>query len=440
MKLKKRIFGTAIMALLGITLVGCGNNSDSSKTEDGKTEVTFWAAPNPTQLKYWKEMAAEFEKTNPDIDVVVTQMKESPSSEATIQSAVASKTAPTMSENINRSFGAQLAESEVILPLNEIEGFSDIVSSRNMNTTVDSWEFSDGSQYILPVYSNPIMFAWRTDVLKDLGYSEPPKTYSELIEVGKKLKEKYPEKVIWAKGDLSDPTGWMRWFDFFPLYDAATEGNSFIEDNKLTVDDEAGVELLTMMADLQKDKLLLASAATDPFENQVSIMADLGPWAFPNWEEKFPELVYGENYTITAPVVPDSMADAENISTYADAKGIVMYAQATEEEQKAAVEFLKFVYGDVQHDVQLLETTSLIPARDDSTENEAFAEYFEEHPEMKVYGESVKNAIPAMDNANYNELQQAIGESAWNPIVRGEKTPEEAWKDMKAALEGVLKE
>lgn len=439
MKLKKRIFGTAIMALLGITLVGCGNNSDSSKTEDGKTEVTFWAAPNPTQLKYWKEMAAEFEKTNPDIDVVITQMKESPSSEATIQSAVASKTAPTMSENINRSFGAQLAESEVILPLNEIEGFSDIVSSRNMNTTVDSWEFSDGSQYILPVYSNPIMFAWRTDVLKDLGYSEPPKTYSELVEVGKKLKEKYPEKVIWAKGDLSDPTGWMRWFDFFPLYDAATEGNSFIEDNKLTVDDEAGVELLTMMADLQKDKLLLASAATDPFENQVSIMADLGPWAFPNWEEKFPELVYGENYTITAPVVPDSMADAENISTYADAKGIVMYAQATEEEQKAAVEFLKFVYGDVQHDVQLLETTSLIPARDDSTEIEAFAEYFEEHPEMKVYGESVKNAVPAMDNANYNELQQAIGESAWNPIVRGEKTPEEAWKDMKAALEGVLK-
>ena len=440
MKLKKRIFGTAIMALLGITLVGCGNNSDSSKTEDGKTEVTFWAAPNPTQLKYWKEMAAEFEKTNPDIDVVVTQMKESPSSEATIQSAVASKTAPTMSENINRSFGAQLAESEVILPLNKIEGFSDIVSSRNMNTTVDSWEFSDGSQYILPVYSNPIMFAWRTDVLKDLGYSEPPKTYSELVEVGKKLKEKYPEKVIWAKGDLSDPTGWMRWFDFFPLYNAATEGNSFIEDNKLTVDDEAGVELLTMMADLQKDKLLLASAATDPFENQVSIMADLGPWAFPNWEEKFPELVYGENYTITAPVVPDSMADAENISTYADAKGIVMYAQATEEEQRAAVEFLKFVYGDVQHDVQLLETTSLIPARDDSTENEAFAEYFEEHPEMKVYGESVKNAVPAMDNANYNELQQAIGESAWNPIVRGEKTPEEAWKDMKAALEGVLKE
>ncbi|MGX7393396.1 ABC transporter substrate-binding protein [Carnobacterium mobile] len=440
MKLKKRVFGTAIMALLGITLVGCGSNSNSSKKENGKTEVTFWAAPNPPQLKYWKEMAAEFEKTNPDIDVVVTQMKESPSSEATIQSAVASKTAPTMSENINRSFGAQLAESEVILPLNKIEGFSDIVSSRNMNATVDSWEFSDGSQYILPVYSNPIMFAWRTDVLKDLGYSEPPKTYSELVEVGKKLKEKYPEKVIWAKSDLSDPTGWMRWFDFFPLYDAATEGNSFIEDNKLTVDDEAGVELLTMMADLQKDKLLLAGEATDPFENQVSIMADLGPWAFPNWEEKFPELVYGENYTVASPVVPDSMADTENVSTYADAKGIVMYTQATEEEQKAAVEFLKFVYGDVQHDVELLETTSLIPARDDSTENEAFADYFKEHPEMKSFAESVKNAVPAMDNANYNELQQIIGESAWNPIVRGEKTPEKAWKDMKAALEGVLKE
>ena len=39
-------------------------------------------------------------------------------------------------------------------------------------------------------------------------------------------------------------------------------------------------------------------------------------------------------------MVPDALADAEQVSTYADAKGIVMYAQATEEEQAAAMKFL----------------------------------------------------------------------------------------------------
>ena len=62
-------------------------------------------------------MAADFEKQNEDITVEVSQMKESPSSEATIQSAIASNTAPTLSENINRSFAAQLAASQAILPL-----------------------------------------------------------------------------------------------------------------------------------------------------------------------------------------------------------------------------------------------------------------------------------------------------------------------------------
>lgn len=442
MRIKRRLLSTTVAILAGMTLVACGNESDSESqgNTDGTTEITFWAAPNPTQLTYWEEMAEEFKNENPDITVTVSQMKESPSSEATIQSAVVSNTAPTMSENINRSFGAQLAESEVIVPLNEIDGFTDIITSRNMENTVESWAFADGSQYVLPAYSNPILFAWRTDILNELGYSEPPKTYSELIEVGQKLKEVYPDKVVWAKGDLSDPTGWMRWFDFFPLYNAASEGNGFIANGELTLDDEAGIELLTMMSELQENDLLLSSQATDPFENQVSIMADMGPWTFPNWDEKFPELVFDENYTVTTPVVPDSMSNTENIATYGDAKGIVIYEQATEEEKQAAVEFLQFVYGNVENDVKWLETTSLIPARDDATGNEAFAAYFEENPEMKVYAESVQNAIPAMESAEYNELQQIIGQEAWNPIVRGEKTPEQAWNDMKAALEGVLGE
>ena len=43
---------------------------------DGKTKITFWAAPNPTQLKYWEEMAVEFEKENPGITVKQVPVEE----------------------------------------------------------------------------------------------------------------------------------------------------------------------------------------------------------------------------------------------------------------------------------------------------------------------------------------------------------------------------
>lgn len=438
MKLKKMFLTSAILAVGALSLVACGSEKNSGKDSDGKTEITFWAAPNPTQLKFWEEMATEFEKENPEIKVDVSQMKESPSSEATVQSAIASKTAPTLSENINRSFAAQLAASEALIPLNEKEFFETIVTNRKMTKSIDGWTFSDGNQYVMPVYSNPILFAWRLDLLEELGFNEPPKTYTELLLVADKLEEKYPDKVIWAKKDLADPTAWMRWFDFFPLYNAASEGKGFVEGGKFTADKDATTSVFELMNELQEKKMLLTGESTDPFENEVSLMADLGPWTFPNWAEKFPELKFGENYTVTSPIVPDHMADATDIATYADAKGIVMYAQATEEQQEAGMKFLEFVYSDEKNDMKFLEITSLIPARDDAVENDVFSKYFEENPEMAVYAKNVANAVPAMDNELYNDIQQIFGEQGWVPVVRGEKDAETAWKDSKGAIEGVL--
>ena len=81
------LFGIAAVVAVTVLFTGCSNQSKESGSgaTDGKTKITFWAAPNPTQLKYWQEMAADFEKQNEDITVEVSQMKESPSSEATIK-------------------------------------------------------------------------------------------------------------------------------------------------------------------------------------------------------------------------------------------------------------------------------------------------------------------------------------------------------------------
>lgn len=428
---------SAILMTTGL-LAGCGSSGNSDGS--GKTEITFWSAPNPPQTKFWKTMASEFEKKNPKISVKVTQMKESPSSEATIQSAVASKTAPTMSENITRSFGAQLASSKAIVPLNKQSGISDVVKERQMQKTIKGWTFSDGNQYVLPVYSNPILFAWRLDTLKKIGYTEVPKTYSEVLQAGKKLKAKYPDKYMWAKPALADPTAWQRWFDFFLLYNAASNGNQYITGNKFVADQEAGKNVLSFMDQLRKDKLLLTKQATDPFETGTALMVDNGPWSFPNWAEKYPELKYGETYTLSTPPVPDSMKNTEHPYTYADSKGIVIYASATPEQKKAAVKFMEFVFGNSQNDLSFLKTTNLIPARDNAASDETFADFFKSHPELKAYAENVGYGVPSMDNKNYNDLMQVIGVQAFNPVVQGQKSPDKAWSDLEKSEKEALRQ
>ncbi|WNB92629.1 ABC transporter substrate-binding protein [Bacillus sp. NEB1478] len=436
MKFKRTASLILTASLAASALAGCSKGD--SKSADGKTTIEFWAAPNPTQQVYWKEMAKEFEKKNPKIDVKVSPIKESPTSEASIQSAIAGKSAPTMSENINRGFAAQLAESKALVPLNEIEGWDKLIEKRNMTDTIKTWKFSDDNQYVMPIYSNPMLFGWRIDVLKELGVNEPPKTYSEVIDVTKKLKAKYPDKYLWAKGDLADPTAWKRWFDFFMLYDAASGGNNFIEGDKFVAKDKAGVEVLKFMDDIRKEDGLLTKQATDPFESALGIFTDLGPWTFSYWEEKFPEMEYNKNFALSLPPVPDGQR-TKNVSTFADTKGIAVYASATEEERKAAMKFMNFVYSNPENDLKWLETTKLPPARDDLSSNESFKAFFEKNPELKPYAEAVPNAIPAIDNAKFNELQTHIGRLAVNPVVKGEVDPEKGWKEMKKAIKEELK-
>lgn len=442
--MKKNRFILVLTFLLAIALIGTGCSSSDTTNEKEPTETAevvefnFWAAPNPTQQAYWKDMANAYMNENPNVKINVSPMPESPSSEAGIQSALAAGNAPTISENINRSFAAQLAESKAIVPLNEFDGYDELIETRSMNKTITGWEFADGNQYVLPIYSNAMLFGWNIEILNDLGYQEPPKTYSEVIEVGKKLKEQDPEKFVWARADLSKPTWWARWFDFFMIYNAASDGNSFVQGNEFVADDEAGIKTLQFFDDLSENDLLLTREATDPFETGISLMTDIGPWTYPYWEEKFPDFKYNEDYVLSMPPVPDGV-DPKDSKTFSDTKGLVIYSQSSKEQQQAAFDFIKWVYSDPANDLTWFKQTNLPPARDDLSTNEQFASYFEDRPQLKMYAENIPNAIPAIDNENTVEIQELIGKEALNPVVTQEKEPEEAWNDMKEAINGVLK-
>ncbi|KGO32039.1 hypothetical protein Q757_03455 [Oenococcus alcoholitolerans] len=132
----------------------------------------------------------------------------------------------------------------------------------------------------------------------------------------------------------------------------------------------------------------MTSKTTDPFETKLSAMSIIGSWTFPIWKEKYPNLKFNKNYTLSSPVVPDNMKNAKNIKTYAYSKGIVIYSNSTARQKKAAIKFMNFVFSNPKNDVQLLRTTSLLPARDDAASNSEFRNYFAANPFMKVYAQN----------------------------------------------------
>ena len=405
-----------------------------------QVEITFWSAPNPSQEVFWRQMAEAYMATHPGVKITVSPMPETPTSEAGILAAIAGGVAPTASENVFVGFGSELVKSKAIVPWNTFAEWEELVKARNISSTIKAWEFPDGNYYIIPMYVNAMLVAWRIDILRELGYERPPRTYSEVLALGERLKAKYPDKFLWLRSELEVPTWWQRWFDFFVFYYAASKGKPLITGNAITADDKAAVEVLRFFKTLRDKKLLITEPLAQGFEVGKTVMTVLGPWTFPWWKENYPELVYGETFVLTPPPVPDWYPAEEPVYTFADAKGVVLYAQATAEQQKAMWDFIRWVLSDPEHDLAWVKVTGMLPARDDVGTNSLFTAYMnEKEPALLPYAESIAFAVPAIAHPQFVEIQERMGLECIYPVLIGELTPEKGWEAWKAAIKDLLK-
>lgn len=454
--MRQKVFRLLSIIMLLSLIVACTSTESTTTTESVSEEsevseesnvsedteepisITFWSAPNTTQTVFWQGMADAYMAENPNVTITVSAMPESPSSEAGIQAAIAGGTAPTASENIFIGFGEMLSSSSAVKALDEMPGWEDLIEARQMEKTIGGWEFADGHYYVLPIYSNAMLWGYRIDILQELGIDTAPRTYSEVIALGEAVKEKYSDKVVWARPALGTNTWWERWFDFFMLYYAASDGTPLTSGSDITADNEAAIDVLTFLGNLAVEDMLIVEEVTDPFQTGVEVMDAIGPWAFSGWVETYPELVLNETYVLTTPPVPDDYPEDQPVKTFADAKGIVFYAQATDEETEAMWEFIKWVFSDEQNDLTWLEATSLPPARDDLSTNAAFQDYFEENPQLLAYAAELPYAIPPMAAEHYTEIQVAMGDLAIVPVVVDNADPTSSWNAFVEALAGYI--
>ena len=436
MQSSKRIRFFGFILLLSIVMAACGGGGGGSGS--GSVSITFWAAPNPPQEAFWSAMAKAYMASHQNVHITVTAMPSTPSSESAIQSAIAGGTAPTASENIFSGFASTLVNDQAIVPLDQMPGWNNLIQSRNMTQVISNWRFGDGHTYVIPLYTNAMLVGWRMDILKQLGYNTPPQTYSQIIAMGQKLKQKFPGKFVWADSDLVNDLWYNRWFDFFTLYDAASNGHSFADSKQITADSTSAIDVLTFINELKQNNLLLTQNVTDPFETGLSVMEIIGPWTFPTWAQKYPNMQYNQTYTLTPPPVPDGYPAGQPVNTFADAKGVVIYKQASQAQQMAAWQFIDWVLSDSQHDLQWLQKTNLPPARDDLGTNALFTTFFNQNPELELYAKEIPYAVPPMKNGNYVNLQTALGDDAVIPVAKGQKTPQQAWNAWLSAAQSMV--
>ncbi|THF75506.1 ABC transporter substrate-binding protein [Cohnella fermenti] len=221
-KVKFAAWGTVMALSMGL-LSACGGNdssNDSKASGDGgsgetvELSMTFGA----TLLGGIQEdLIKEFESSHPNIKIKAESLPDSGIFD-TLRTRISSGDVPDM---------YQINIGHVTTTLAEDNGYlADLSSYESMANYSDSireaTKTAKGTQALFTMGVGVLGLAYNKDLLADVGYNEPPKTWDEFMDLGEKLKAKGIDLFAYGGKDETAIGNVFHWaFGEYAVKDAA---------------------------------------------------------------------------------------------------------------------------------------------------------------------------------------------------------------------------
>ncbi|WP_067727625.1 ABC transporter substrate-binding protein [Oceanobacillus damuensis] len=382
--MRKMLRATLFLALI-LLLAACNSNDAGSATTDGKTTIEYWHVNAETQGgQTVKQLVEDFNAQSDTVEVVA---KYNPDMYKglmqNLQADAAAGNAPAVVQ-VGWSFLNYFSDNfSYVSPQKVIdEHFPEdktFLQDKFLPNIMDLAKNSDGEQVGVPYsLSTPVLYINR-DILREAGLDENgPQTWEEVKEFSKVIKEE---------------TGKSGFYFQEPADNWATQallesnGAQFITDGKATFASEEGIEAYELLADMVlEDETALhigwdqgvqsfidgsvAMAYTTIAQRsniQDNAQFDVAAVKSPAWEGKDPKLPAGGSMlAITAP---------------------------NEEEQKAAWEFMSYLYS-IESMADWTKGTGYVPPRNDVADAEnGLKTYLEENEMMTAAVEQMDGVV-----------------------------------------------
>ena len=417
------------LAGIAIILTACDNSKqETAATIDPNATLTFWIAPSETQEAFWSEVIDKWNSSGQGMKIVYKTIPATGSSEEAILGALASDSAPDISENIFSGFGAQLLDMDVVQNLNEMPGYKDLIAKRHMENIMNGWS-KNGVNPVFPIYSNPVLFWWRGDLLAKLGYKDVPRTYDDVY----KLSEKYAGKNKYVVKVLAGKNWWDRWFDYISYYYAASNGQKYIDSNSAVFNNQHGKAVLEYIKKMNDNKWSIMNFETSNiFFDGIVLGEAKGPWDIAYARKQYPDLV--KSIKIGPMLTPTA---TDKPYTLADSKGLVIFK--TSKHPQDAWKFVQWVMANDDFSKLWIEKTGMPPARGDLLSNPMFKTTYDKDPLAAEYAKYVDVAVPPAMEEKTIDIQTAMGNDMIEPVIFNKKTPDQALKDVTTNINALLK-
>ncbi len=407
MSFGKQIFCSCLILL---SLISCSNRDDE------RNSLVYWSSSNSPEIKFAEKYIEQWNATG-DKPVIFQPVPEGQSSEEVILAAVVGKTTPDIYANMWQGDVEDFARSGVLIALDSLDGFMEFMYARCDSSVIEEVRSQDGHIYQIPWKVNPIMMMYNPKMFEEAGIQGVPKDYASYLEAGAKLKARNQMlgisevHAIW----------WQRFFNFLPLYYAASGGAPLVENGKAVFNNEHGVAVFAFLQQLYTQGYFpreQLKGQSDPFLASRVASTFTGPWTI-----EFNDRFKPEGFEFAFHAVPLPQAMSTPAYSYGDPKNIVIFNTCSD--PQAAWRFLKTMLT-AEADKTFLEMAGQFPRRKDINTNPIFLDYYTAHPRLIPFAQQAQ-FVRGIDSHQFmKEVLDLISQEYEACVVYGKKDPREA--------------
>ena len=353
----KRWLAIGLVSALTVSMVGCTKESSNSSSESGtdtssndasgndtsnneKVELTIWQhEPTEQRVTAWNTVIDKFQKENPNIIVNMEVVLWS-DAQAKMMSAIQSSTMPDMNVVSDTSWSSAYLAGGIV----EVDDIVETVDNEQdfIDSTLLSYKMDD-HYWAVPIDSICYSLLYRPSALEAAGYTEPPKTWSELKEYAEKMTvdtdgdgniDQYGIGITCSRDALATDT--------FGAFMASANTDIFDEDGKIVFDNDNTVKALDFYNELYQYAPQAASGWSwgEIESNWAAGTFAMMPYHSPNLAAFFEN---GDFDIATAPFPKPDDADESFKTSFNHAITVTKGAKDREhyEECKKFIEFLE---------------------------------------------------------------------------------------------------
>lgn len=415
--------------IAGIVLAGTGGCGDGRGEQGGSTTLNFVFGPDPTGTlqtligRFNRENAGEVRVKWRGMPVDVTQYF------SQIRTELQAGTEDVDVIGGELAWAVQFASNGWIADLSD--RFTEEVRRDFLQAPLETVEYEDGF-YGVPWYTDAGMLYYRKDLLRESGFDEAPRTWNELKQMARAVREKSATRAGFVFQGAEYEGGAINALEYI-----WTSGGDVLDPEdpaRVVINSPESLSGLTTERSMITDGIAPQAVVTYKEDESGGLFLRGDAVFHRNWP-----YLYGQLNPETSSIEPEQVdisvlpVASEGLRTYSGLGGWNFLVNAGSQKQDAAWEFIRYMTAPEQQKLRALQG-GYLPVLKSLYDDQ---EILDEVPVIALGKEAIQSARPRPVSPFYQDMALVMSEQ-FHASLNGSVSPEQALQTLQTELQAIV--